>query len=169
MKHRMLFAAILLVFAFSLSACRSIEADKESEYISIGALVESEVNKSNDIRLTVKDGTLTPTCATFLLTNASTDDAYFGSAFELHKKENDGWHYLLYQEDNVGWTAIRNILRAGSTVEIEQQWETLYGTLSNGNYRFVKKVWFEEKTTIPERDLTVQNDQYTLSAEFDIS
>ena len=166
MKHKILFAAILLMFAFSLSACRGIEADKE---ISIGALVESEVNQSNDIRLTVKDGTLTPTGATFLLTNASTDDAYFGSEFELQKKESDGWHYLLYQEDNVGWTAMEYFLRAGSTVEIERQWGTLYGTLSSGTYRFVKKVWFEEKTNTPESDLTIQNNQYILSAEFDIS
>ena len=165
MKHKILFAAILLMFAFSLSACRGVEADRE---ISIGALVESEVNQPNDIQLTVKDGTLTPTGATFLLTNTSTDDAYFGSEFELHKKESDGWHYLLYQEGDFGWTAIAYILRAGSTVEIEQQWGTFYGTLSSGTYRFVKKVWFKEKANTPESDLTVQNDQYTLSAEFDI-
>ena len=143
----------LFLCLFIISACNN----RAEISAKTGEIVEKKILTPNDINLTVKSETLTPEGATFLLNNASSEDVVFISEFELHRKESDGWHYLLPQDENIGWTAIANVIKAGSATEIVQPWETLYGKLGQGDYRFVKEIWVGE-----------MEDMYYLAADFTI-
>ena len=95
------------------------------------------VENASDISMVIKDGTLTPSGATVVLTNSYGYDRWF----RIDKEENGEWKEAETINDNYSFTAEAYLTNGNSEVEIPIDWTDLYGTLENGKYRIVKRVF----------------------------
>lgn len=100
--------------------------------------VYTEVNTVEGVSLVLKEDTLKTARATFILTNASDEDAVYDPIeFHLEEKKNDVW------EENVGtrvseWKRDQTEpLPAGTSKEIDVDWKGLCGTISSGEHRVI--------------------------------
>ena len=96
-----------------------------------------DVENASDISMVIKDGTLTPSGATVVLTNSYGYDRWF----RIDKEENGEWKEAETINDNYSFTAEAYLTNGNSEVEIQIDWTDLYGTLENGKYRIVKRVF----------------------------
>ena len=95
------------------------------------------VENASDSSMVIKDGTLTPSGATVVLTNSYGYDRWF----RIDKEENGEWKEAETINDNYSFTAEGYLTNGNSEVEIPIDWTDLYGTLENGKYRIVKRVF----------------------------
>ena len=96
-----------------------------------------DVENASDISMVIKDGTLTPSGATVVLTNSYGYDRWF----RIDKEENGEWKEAETINDNYSFTAEAYLTNGNSEVEIPIDWTDLYGTLENGKYRIVKRAF----------------------------
>ena len=96
-----------------------------------------DVENASDISMVIKDGTLTPSGATVVLTNSYAYDRWF----RIDKEENGEWKEAETINDNYSFTAEAYLTNGNSEVEIPIDWTDLYGTLENGKYRIVKRAF----------------------------
>lgn len=96
-----------------------------------------DVENASDISMVIKDGTLTPSGATVVLTNSYGYDRWF----RIDKEENGEWKEAETINDNYSFTAEGYLTNGNSEVEIPIDWTDLYGTLENGKYRIVKRAF----------------------------
>ena len=96
-----------------------------------------DVENASDISMVIKDGTLTPSGATVVLTNSYGYDRWF----RIDKEENGEWKEAETINNNYSFTAEAYLTNGNSEVEIPIDWTDLYGTLENGKYRIVKRVF----------------------------
>lgn len=68
-----------------------------------------------------------------------------GEYYRLETLENGEWVRLKPLKDNV-WLAVGWTVRVNDIVEWEENWEWLYGPLSPGQYRIVKKILYSHET-----------------------
>lgn len=95
------------------------------------------VENASDSSMVIKDGTLTPSGATVVLTNSYGYDRWF----RIDKEENGEWKEAETINDNYSFTAEAYLTNGNSEVEIPIDWTDLYGTLENGKYRIVKRAF----------------------------
>ena len=103
---------------------------------SIGAESKLVFKTDAGVTLAVKNSTLTPTGATFLLKNAGTDVIYFGQKYFLQILLDNKWFDI---EKYTGWTLELINLNPGNEMELVTDWSNFYGALPPGTYRFVKE------------------------------
>ena len=96
-----------------------------------------DVENASSISMVIKDGTLTPSGATVVLTNSYGYDRWF----RIDKEENGEWKEAETINDNYSFTAEAYLTNGNSEVEIPIDWTDLYGTLENGKYRIVKRAF----------------------------
>ena len=96
-----------------------------------------DVENASDISMVIKDGTLTPSGATVVLTNSYGYDRWF----RIDKEENGEWKEAETINDNYSFTAEAYLTNGNSEVEIPIDWTDLYGILENGKYRIVKRAF----------------------------
>ena len=126
--RKRLFAALLML-TLALTACGS------EDY----ATIYTDVNTVEGVTLTLKEDSLKPSRATFVLSNDSDEDVQFDPVeFHLEKKNKDGvW------EENIGtrvsdWKRdTTEAIPAGTAIEREVDWKGLCGTINNGEYRVI--------------------------------
>lgn len=97
-----------------------------------------KIYKGNDIILSIKEGTLTKTGATIIITDKSNKDYTYGKDFILEKKIKNTWYKLAAQE--TWWDLVGYKIDENNTLELEQKWEEIYGKLKNGTYRILKSI-----------------------------
>lgn len=119
--------AILAIMVLLLSGCGN-------DYTT----VFDEVNTVEGVTLTLKEDTLKPSKATFLLTNASDQDvAVDAIEYHLETLKKNEW------QENVGtrvseWKRSETeILPAGESIEKEVSWKGLCGTIHKGTHRLI--------------------------------
>ena len=95
------------------------------------------VENASDSSMVIKDGTLTPSGATVVLTNSYGYDRWF----RIDKEENGEWKEAETINNNYSFTAEAYLTNGNSEVEIPIDWTDLYGTLENGKYRIVKRAF----------------------------
>ena len=96
-----------------------------------------DVENASDSSMVIKDGTLTPSGATVVLTNSYGYNRWF----RIDKEENGEWKEAETINDNYSFTAEGYLTNGNSEVEIPIDWTDLYGTLENGKYRIVKRAF----------------------------
>lgn len=97
-----------------------------------------ELNEAENVSIIIKDGTLTKTSATIIITDLSGKNNVYGTAFRIERKENGEWKELETIIKNYGWNLIGYSVDENNKLELEQNWEWLYGKLERGEYRLVK-------------------------------
>jgi len=107
-------------------------------------------NKSEvSVTLTLKEGTLTSTGATFILKNNTPNVYIYGEPWYLEVYKNDEWHKLDTIND-LHFILPAYELKPNDTKEISVSWDYAYGELKQGIYRFVKDLSRETNSSIPE-------------------
>lgn len=99
-----------------------------------------EVNKIENVTMTIKEGTLTNTGATVVITDTNATKHTFDSEYRIDKKVNDGWVEAKRIDNNFAFKDLAWVAGDDNTITNNVNWEKLYGELEPGQYRMVKKV-----------------------------
>lgn len=120
-------------------------------------------NEIKEVSMTIKEGTLSTSKATIIFTNKTEKEVVFGEYFHLEKKIDEEWKELPTIIENYGFDDIAYPLNEKKSRELVIDWEWLYGTLNEGEYRIVKDVYVSDFSS------TADYDKYYLYAEFNIN
>lgn len=136
MKRKLLKILFIGIICFSLVGCNN------KDNLKVIIKDTAELNEAKGVTMTIKKGTLTRTGATIIITDLSGKSNIYGEFYRIDKKENGIW-IPLKSIDGRDWTEFNWTLHAytvGSDkkLELELNWEYLYGELENGEYRIVK-------------------------------
>ncbi len=98
------------------------------------------VSNIDGIFISIKEGTLTKTSATIIITNNSDQIYTFGEEYVLEKKVLGKWKTMKLLSKDVWWDLVNYQVGVQDELEKEVNWESLYGELKNGTYRLVKEI-----------------------------
>ena len=102
------------------------------------------INLAENITMKIKDGSLTNTGATVIITDLSGDENVdlINRKFKIDYKKNDKWYRFESKIKNeVTVMTTDNVMENGdNTYTQEINWERYYGKLDKGHYRIVKEV-----------------------------
>lgn len=93
-----------------------------------------------NVVMTIKDGTLTNKGATIIITDPSGDIHTYGDFFRIDEFKDNEWVPLKPIIDDYGFNAIGYHVDENNKLEMNIDWEWLYGELKSGKYRLVKDV-----------------------------
>ncbi len=97
------------------------------------------IDLAEDITMEIKEGTLTKTGATIVITDLSGKNNTFSKEFRIDQKRGGKWYTLKDNSKNVV-DVMTGQKEEDKKIEQELNWEKNYGTLSDGYYRIVKKI-----------------------------
>lgn len=141
---------------FYVIACNSLD-DIHDIYIaknmdSLDDKCSIKIDDLSGVSMTIKNGTLTNTSATVVITDTSGRENVYGSQYRIDKNVNGTWESLKTIDGNdwteVAWTLIGYHVDKNNLLEMDINWENLYGKLENGQYRIVKDTGFAGEGTI---------------------
>lgn len=98
----------------------------------------TKISPLENISIQIKEGTLTNTGTTILITDLSEDNNIYGEWFRIDKREKGKWKEL--KANNTWFNLSSYYIDENNELELEQNWESIYGKLESGEYRLVKKV-----------------------------
>lgn len=87
--------------------------------------------------IVIKDGTLTNTSVTIIITDNISSHTY-GEWFRIDEKVNGKWEEVSRLIDNDNWHLIGYTIDKNGKIELDEDWSNLYGELKPGKYRIVK-------------------------------
>lgn len=133
----------------------------------VGCKKETKVSSStmniDGITMEIKEGTLSATGLTLIIKDTTNEKYVFGEEFYIEKKVDNNWKKLSPIHDDYGFNAIAYFADAEKGLELNQNWEYIYGSLEEGTYRLVKTTSKESDSPITENDLKY------LSVDFEIT
>ena len=97
-----------------------------------------EIDNSNLITMKMVDGSLTDSGFSFMIFNNSNFDYYYGPQFELEINKNNKW-YKMDTIDDLVWIDVIYTIKANESIENKINWDSMYGKLSKGKYRLIKR------------------------------
>ena len=98
------------------------------------------INLAENITMEIKEGTLTKTGATIVITDLSGKNNTFNKEFRIDQKRGGKWYTLKDKRKNVVDVVAGQKGEENKKLEQELNWEKNYGTLSDGKYRIVKEI-----------------------------
>lgn len=99
---------------------------------------KNDNNVIKDVSMIIKDGTLTKTGATVIITD-NTDKKYrYGEDIKIDKKNNGKWEELPCK--TCFFNTVAYYVDENGKLEFDCNWESMYGKLGSGTYRLVKKL-----------------------------
>ncbi|SNS30825.1 hypothetical protein SAMN05446037_1007139 [Anaerovirgula multivorans] len=117
------------------------------------------VNELKGVTLRVKKDSISPTSITLIFENNSDKEYQYGTFYCIERKNDDTWTKLSYDiEGAVGWNDIAYMLPAKQSLEETVEWDWLYSSLAEGEYRIIKQ-FFDFRSA-------GDYDSYDLAAEF---
>lgn len=92
------------------------------------------------VSMVIKEGTLTSKGATLIITDKSGNDISFGEWYNIYRFVDEKWKKLDYIIDEpIAWSTMGYLPDNNGILEMDVNWEPLYGNLEPGRYRIVKK------------------------------
>ncbi len=99
------------------------------------------VNNLDDVIMTVKEDTASPTSLTVIFKNNSGSECIYGEFFTLERRVKGNWYQVpVTIEGNYGFDDIGYPLASGQDSEWAVEWDWLYGHLDAGEYRIIKNI-----------------------------
>lgn len=96
------------------------------------------------VSMKIKEGTLTKTGATIIITDKNETPYTYGTWYRIDKKVEGKWKACKPIVEDYGFTDIAMLVGKDKTLEIKEDWSKLYGALEVGTYRFVKSQYEAE-------------------------
>ncbi|NLX71435.1 MAG: hypothetical protein GX024_11230 [Clostridiales bacterium] len=152
MKRYLYLIFIMVLSLIFISGCAETTDWEPTEY--------ENVNNIDDVSMTVKEGTVSPTGLTVVLENNSDVELIYSEDFLLEKNINGKWYEVPVIVESYGFDDIGYILASGEIGEWNVEWSWLYGNLDAGEYRIIK--------IIIDSGSPGDIKQYILAAEFKI-
>lgn len=149
MKKNLIILLISILGVIGIIALSTIAANKPKTYM----------DQLENVSMKIKEGTLTKTGATVIITDTSNADHTYGLEYRIDKMENNEWIPLKMKPEKYGWKLIGYHVDENNQLEMEHDWDFLYGELEEGHYRLVKNM------SLPENGEMVTHE---FSAEFTI-
>ena len=134
MKRVTLITLMCICVILGMTGC-----GKSKKEFDIGNKSDIKISQ-NDVTMTIKDGTLTNSGATLILTNNSDKKFQYGNPYEIEIKKDGEWHKINVE---LYFTMPAFQLSARENKEIEINWENGYGKLAKGTYRIIKGIDYE--------------------------
>lgn len=127
---------------FYIVVCNTVDNNKDI-YVSKykDNLIDNCSMKINDIdglSMTIKEGTLSNSGVTIIITDISDKNNIYGEEYRIDKKINNEWISLEPIIDNYGWNSMGYLVSDDDKLEFEINWENIYGKIESGQYRLVK-------------------------------
>lgn len=117
---------------------------------------------SDLVDITFKEGTLTSSGGTIIIKDSSPNKIVYGKEFYVEKYVNSEYVPLEYINDNFAFNSMAYYVDENGILEMNQNWEYMYGKLDKGIYRIVKRVFFDSDIPIE------MGDNYYVWTEFEI-
>ena len=98
--------------------------------IVFGFLMErnkQEIDSVSGVTIEIKEGTLTPTGATIIITDTTDKNNSYGEAYRIDKKEDGKWTEVSRVIDNAFFNDIAYLLDDNNQIVREVDWEWIYG------------------------------------------
>lgn len=93
------------------------------------------------ISMIIKDGTLTKTKATIIITDNNEQHYLYDEWFRIDKKEDGKWRKAEIINNEYSFIAIGYKPDKNGRIELVVDWENLYGSLEKGEYRIIKNAY----------------------------
>lgn len=116
---------------------------------------------NNLVNIYFKEDTLTNTGVIVIIEDECPNKIIYGSSFWIERYNNGNWERLESKND-YGFTLMAYYVDENGILEMEQNWDYIYGPLDKGTYRLVKDVAFDADTPITKDDI------YYIWVEFEI-
>ena len=118
----------------------------------INRILNSIVFSDNDIVMSLKNGSLSNSRATFILKNNTSDLYKYGNDYYIEVYKDGKWKNLELKK-SLNFDDIAYDLKSNESVQININFEDIYGKLENGKYRVIKKVFKDSDIPIEEADI----------------
>ena len=105
-----------------------------------------ELNEVEGVSMSIKEGTLSKTDATIIITDINQKKYDYGISFRIDIKKNDSWEEVERICDAY-FNMIAYSVDENNKLELKQDWSHIYGSLNKGQYRIVKDVCVSEGCT----------------------
>lgn len=157
------------IFKYS-TFLNAIETDKSDEeqineniYVNLSLDDDTELNELEHVSMSIKEGTLTNTSATIVITDYSGGKYIYGDPFRIDKKENGTWSEVNGACDNCAFNMMAYGPDINGILTFDLDWNRMYGKLLPGRYRIVK-----DASINSDLPCDAECTKYYFSVEFDI-
>ena len=152
MKKKILSILLMVILVVGLTGCGS----KKNEN-------ENEPQKLAGISMTIKEGSLTNKSATVIIKDTNGKGTYvYGKPFRIDKKENGKWVTLKEINDDCAFILKAYYVDNDGLLELDQDWECMYGELEKGTYRLVKYTFLNSDTPVTDDDHRYFSVEFTI-------
>ncbi len=126
-------------------------------------LIENK-NMNDIVNIQIKEGTLTNTGATIIITENIDYDITYCSEYKIIKYNyhNNSWEDIPFIYENYGFDQMGYTVTPEKPLEFKMNWENIYGKLEKGQYQIIKKATFNSDIPVTEKDV------FEISIEFSI-
>ena len=103
-------------------------------------LIQSNKQRMNQVAgvsIKIKEGTLTNTGATFIITDTTDKNYSYGEPYRIDKKENGKWREAPRVIEDAFFNEPAYLPDENNQIIRKVNWEWIYGKLQPGTYRFV--------------------------------
>lgn len=97
-----------------------------------------------NVKMIIKDGTLTSSKATIIITDKNQKPFIYNEWYRIEKRENEEWKEVSIINSNHSFISIAYNIDNTGKIEKNVDWSELYGSLEKGVYRLVKNVYDDE-------------------------
>ncbi len=138
----------ILLFLFICILFKYIILDNQFNIRNEEEKMHNKIELNRDIldgiSVVIKEGSLSPSGLTLVFRNNNEQEYIFNNEFYLQKYDNDKWMAVNSIIDNYAFSDIGNIIPKNESIEFDINWKWLYGELSDGKYRIIKKISYLE-------------------------
>lgn len=103
-----------------------------------------KMNQVAGVSIKIKEGTLTNTGGTFIITDTTDKNYSYGEPYRIDKKENGKWKEAPKVIEDAFFNMPAYYPDENNEIVREINWEWIYGKLKPGTYRFVTDASDEE-------------------------
>lgn len=122
---------VCIILCLCLTGCSNNTA-KDQDVITY------EISEIANITMTIDN--VTPTGATILITDNTGEENVYGEWYRIEKFENETWQEVEIVAENPVFTSIGYLLDENNQLELQVNWDWLYGSLNSGRYRLIKEI-----------------------------
>ena len=122
---------VCIILCLCLTGCGNNTA-KDQDVITY------EISEIANITMTIDN--VTPTGATILITDNTGEENVYGEWYRIEKFENETWQEVEVVTENPVFTSIGYLLDENNQLELQVNWDWLYGSLNSGRYRLIKEI-----------------------------